>query len=239
MSEEESWGKLNSGKIAASVTTADVVAVYGRQFQVTVPAQIGYSRGADGLVVRNEIKKINDLEGKIVATGQFTEVDFFMRYLATLARPLLVHSETPVTMPMTSEAPMTSETPLAIDHAGLEDEVQRALRRAIATLLRMKADDVTLDAQLTDFGFDSISLVAFAHMLNETVRPRSDCPSVFRVLNGSPARGLSDRDASAAARARADQACASCRIVRRVQRFHRARATAGSPADRSSAARAP
>jgi NitT/TauT family transport system substrate-binding protein len=81
-SEEESWSKLNSGKIAASVTTADVVAVYGRQFQVTVPAQIGYSRGADGLVVRNEIKKINDLKGKIVATGQFTEVDFFLRYLA-------------------------------------------------------------------------------------------------------------------------------------------------------------
>jgi NitT/TauT family transport system substrate-binding protein len=82
VSEEESWGPLNSGKIGASVTTADVVAVYGRQFQVTVPAQIGYSRGADGLVVRNEIKKINDLKGKIIATGQFTEVDFFMRYLA-------------------------------------------------------------------------------------------------------------------------------------------------------------
>ncbi len=82
VSEEESWGKLNSGKIAASVTTVDVLAVYGRQFQVTVPAQIGYSRGADGLVVRNEIKKINDLKGKIVATGQFTEVDFFIRYLA-------------------------------------------------------------------------------------------------------------------------------------------------------------
>jgi NitT/TauT family transport system substrate-binding protein len=82
VSEEESWGKLNSGKIAASVTTADVVAVYGRQFQITVPAQIGYSRGADGLVVRNEIKKINDLKGKIIATGQFTEVDFFLRYLA-------------------------------------------------------------------------------------------------------------------------------------------------------------
>ena len=82
VSEEESWGKLNSGKIAAGTTTADVVAVYGRQFQITVPAQIGYSRGADGLVVRNEIKKINDLKGKIIATGQFTEVDFFLRYLA-------------------------------------------------------------------------------------------------------------------------------------------------------------
>lgn len=82
ISEDESWGELNSGKIGASVTTADVVAVYGRQFQVVVPAQIGYSRGADGLVVRSEIKKINDLKGKIVAAAQFTEVDFFIRYLA-------------------------------------------------------------------------------------------------------------------------------------------------------------
>ena len=47
-----------------------------------MPAQIGYSRGADGLVVRHEINKINDLKGKIVATAQFTEVDFFIRYLA-------------------------------------------------------------------------------------------------------------------------------------------------------------
>jgi NitT/TauT family transport system substrate-binding protein len=82
ISEDESWGELNSGKIAASTTTADVVAVYGRQFQVTVPAQIGYSRGADGLVVRHEITKINDLKGKVIATAQFTEVDFFIRYLA-------------------------------------------------------------------------------------------------------------------------------------------------------------
>jgi NitT/TauT family transport system substrate-binding protein len=82
VSEDESWGELNSGKIAASATTADVLAVYGRQFHAIVPAQIGYSRGADGLVVRSDIKKVNELKGKIIATAQFTEVDFFMRYLA-------------------------------------------------------------------------------------------------------------------------------------------------------------
>jgi NitT/TauT family transport system substrate-binding protein len=82
ISEGENWNELNAGKIAASVTTADVLAVYGRQFHASVPAQIGYSRGADGLVVRNDIKKINDLKGKVVATAQFTEVDFFLRYLA-------------------------------------------------------------------------------------------------------------------------------------------------------------
>jgi NitT/TauT family transport system substrate-binding protein len=82
LSEEESWPALNTGKMAASATTADVLAIYGKQFQVAVPAQIGFSRGADGVVVRTEVKRINDLKGKILATSQFTEADFFIRYLA-------------------------------------------------------------------------------------------------------------------------------------------------------------
>jgi NitT/TauT family transport system substrate-binding protein len=82
LSEEESWSALNSGKMAASATTVDVLAIHGRQFQVVVPAQIGFSRGADGVVVRNDIKRINALRGKILATAQFTEADFFIRYLA-------------------------------------------------------------------------------------------------------------------------------------------------------------
>src|SRR5262245_55741531 len=82
LSEEESWPALNTGKMAASATTADVLAIYGKQFQVVVPAQIGFSRGADGVVVRSSVKRINDLKGKILATSQFTEADFFIRYLA-------------------------------------------------------------------------------------------------------------------------------------------------------------
>lgn len=82
LSEEESWSSLNSGRIAVSATTADVLAAYGKQFEVVVPAQIGYSRGADGIVVRSDIKRINQLKGKILATAQFTEADFFIRYLA-------------------------------------------------------------------------------------------------------------------------------------------------------------
>ena len=82
VSEDESWGDLNQGKIAGSVTTVDVLAAYGRQFQAVVPVQIGYSRGADALIVRSDIKKINDLKGKLIATSQFTEADFFLRYLA-------------------------------------------------------------------------------------------------------------------------------------------------------------
>jgi len=82
VSEEESWSALNEGKIAASVTTADVLAAYGKQLHAVVPAQIGFSRGADGLITRTDIKRINQLKGKTIASAQFTEVDFFIRYLA-------------------------------------------------------------------------------------------------------------------------------------------------------------
>lgn len=82
LSEAESWSALNSGKMAASATTVDVLAVYGRQFNVVVPVQIGFSRGADGIVVRKDVRKINDLKGKVLAASQFTESDFFIRYLA-------------------------------------------------------------------------------------------------------------------------------------------------------------
>ncbi len=82
LSEEESWNALNAGKMAASATTVDVLAVYGRQFNAVVPVQLGFSRGADGVVVKTAIKRINDLKGKVLASAQFTEADFFIRYLA-------------------------------------------------------------------------------------------------------------------------------------------------------------
>jgi NitT/TauT family transport system substrate-binding protein len=80
--EDEAWSEFNEGKMAASATTVDVLAAYGKQLHAVVPAQIGFSRGADAIVVRNDIKRVNQLKGKILATAQFTEVDFFIRYLA-------------------------------------------------------------------------------------------------------------------------------------------------------------
>jgi NitT/TauT family transport system substrate-binding protein len=82
VSEDEDWSELNEGKMAASVTTVDVLAAYGRQLHAVVPAQVAFSRGADGVVVRSDIKRINQLKGRTLATAQFTEVDFFIRYLA-------------------------------------------------------------------------------------------------------------------------------------------------------------
>ncbi len=81
LSEEESWPALNTGRIAAAATTVDVLTAYCRNFQVLAPVQIGFSRGADGIVVRKEIRRINDLKGRTLVTSQFNESDFFIRYL--------------------------------------------------------------------------------------------------------------------------------------------------------------
>jgi NitT/TauT family transport system substrate-binding protein len=82
MSESETWSPLNNGRLAATATTADALAVLGRQFDAVIPVQIGYSRGADMLVVDKGIASINALKGKILAASQFNESEFFIRYLA-------------------------------------------------------------------------------------------------------------------------------------------------------------
>jgi NitT/TauT family transport system substrate-binding protein len=82
MSESETWSPLNNGKLAATATTADALAVLGRQFDAVVPVQIGYSRGADMVVVDRGIASINALAGKTLAASQFNESEFFIRYLA-------------------------------------------------------------------------------------------------------------------------------------------------------------
>jgi NitT/TauT family transport system substrate-binding protein len=83
--ESEEWSALNNGQIAAVATTADVLAVLGRQFDVTVPAQIAFSRGADQVVVDSDIASINQLKGKVLGASQFNESEFFIRYLASEA----------------------------------------------------------------------------------------------------------------------------------------------------------
>src|SRR6186713_1023625 len=82
MSESETWSPLNNGKLAATATTTDALAVLGRQFDAIVPIQIGYSRGADMVVVDRGIPTVNALRGKTLAASQFNESEFFIRYLA-------------------------------------------------------------------------------------------------------------------------------------------------------------
>jgi NitT/TauT family transport system substrate-binding protein len=81
-SESETWSSLNNGRLAATATTADTLAVLGRQFDAVVPVQIGYSRGADMVVVDRGIASINNLSNKVLAASQFNESEFFIRYLA-------------------------------------------------------------------------------------------------------------------------------------------------------------
>jgi NitT/TauT family transport system substrate-binding protein len=82
MSESETWSPLNNGRLAATATTADALAVLGRQFEAVVPVQIGYSRGADMVVVDRGVASVNQLAGKALAASQFNESEFFIRYLA-------------------------------------------------------------------------------------------------------------------------------------------------------------
>jgi NitT/TauT family transport system substrate-binding protein len=81
-SEDETWSPLNNGRLAATATTTDALAVLGRQFEAVVPLQIGYSRGADMVVVDRGIASVNQLAGKVLAASQFNESEFFIRYLA-------------------------------------------------------------------------------------------------------------------------------------------------------------
>ena len=85
LAEEEGWSKVNNGRIAASVTTVDSLAVLGRQFDIVVPAQISFSRGADQVVVDSGITSVNQMKGHVLAASQFNESEFFIRYLASEA----------------------------------------------------------------------------------------------------------------------------------------------------------
>ncbi len=96
VSEADAWSSLNAGRIGATVTTVDVLPLYGRQLEAVVPAQIGFSRGADGIVVDSDVKRLNDLRGKVVVGAPFGESEFFLRYLAGEAGIPVVTSDVAV-----------------------------------------------------------------------------------------------------------------------------------------------
>lgn len=83
--ERENFADLNTGRLAAMMTTADVLAMWGRDLEAVVPVLVAFSRGADGIVARYGIDKIQELKGKVISTAQFTEAEFFVRHLAERA----------------------------------------------------------------------------------------------------------------------------------------------------------
>ncbi len=70
------------------------------------------------------------------------------------------------------KAPATASVmpPAAIapaESSGLQERLEESLADAVCALLKVKRDDIDLDAELSEFGFDSISLTRFANHLNE------------------------------------------------------------------------
>lgn len=82
ISEKENWADVAEGRLAAAPTTADSVTFWSSELENVVPLLIGYSRGADAVVTREEVSRFEQLKGKIVATAQSTEAEFLVRYLA-------------------------------------------------------------------------------------------------------------------------------------------------------------
>jgi NitT/TauT family transport system substrate-binding protein len=82
LSEREGWAALNQGRLAAVLTTADAAVLQASQLSGVIPVLVAYSRGANALVVRRAISRVSDLKGRVVATAQFSEADFLVRYLA-------------------------------------------------------------------------------------------------------------------------------------------------------------
>ncbi len=82
LSADSGAASVNSGRVGASAMKVDSLAINGRQLEAVAPMLISFSRGAHGVVINADIKKINNLRGKVLAAAQFSESDFFIRYLA-------------------------------------------------------------------------------------------------------------------------------------------------------------
>ena len=59
------------------------------------------------------------------------------------------------------------ETISEIDTAQLADKIQHMLIRTSCALLKVKTEDLDVDAELSEYGFDSITLTEFANQLNK------------------------------------------------------------------------
>ncbi|MCP4113199.1 MAG: SDR family NAD(P)-dependent oxidoreductase, partial [Desulfobacteraceae bacterium] len=63
--------------------------------------------------------------------------------------------------------PEKTSQEMMTDTDNLPDNVQTVLIRAVSELLGVRTEDIDADAELSEFGFDSISLTEFANILNE------------------------------------------------------------------------
>ncbi|MGZ9709227.1 amino acid adenylation domain-containing protein [Glaciimonas sp. GNP009] len=66
----------------------------------------------------------------------------------------------------TSTSIITSSADIDIDTAALQSRIRQLLLQYIARLMKFALEDLDADAQLSDYGFDSITLTDFANRLN-------------------------------------------------------------------------
>jgi len=94
-----------------------------------------------------------------------------LRYLVGLAsegyrmpRDALTDNER---APMVTRLVDTEATTGGIDSGHLLEKVRSGLIHSISQQLKVKAEDIDVESELSEFGFDSISLTAFGDTLND------------------------------------------------------------------------
>ncbi len=96
--------------------------------------------------------------------------------LAHMKRTMLAASSFRVSQAAKAAATVV---PTADAEAGvLREKVQAALMQAVSVLLKVRLQDIDTDAELSEYGFDSISLTEFANTLNDKYRLELN-PTVF------------------------------------------------------------
>ncbi|MCP4722237.1 MAG: SDR family NAD(P)-dependent oxidoreductase, partial [Desulfobacteraceae bacterium] len=85
-------------------------------------------------------------------------------------------------MPQKISKPKTTaafaETPSGIDAGHLFDKIQQMLLQAVCKLLKLRIEDLDVDAELSEYGFDSITLTDFANKMNQEYKLELT-PTVF------------------------------------------------------------
>jgi len=66
-----------------------------------------------------------------------------------------------------SKSPAASDSTIGIDTNSMLDKVQVILMQAVSKLLDIKIEDIDAEAELSEYGFDSITFTEFANQLNQ------------------------------------------------------------------------
>ncbi|WP_373890127.1 beta-ketoacyl synthase N-terminal-like domain-containing protein [Massilia sp. DJPM01] len=137
----------------------DVLAPCGAEmWALIVPAT---DTGADSALQKLALQKLDitlcDETGRVcVRLTGFSSRKIGDGVKTVVAERKINPSEVPQTAPQT--APQTG---------ALQDQVQAALLQLVSSLIKVKPEDIDLDSELSEYGFDSISLTELANKLNQ------------------------------------------------------------------------